>query len=201
MAARLAAKDPRADEVFRWRTLAAIWRGDLAEAVRLDQARPSDPDAKPGNAPGFVNGDGTGDMALIYLQRGDAAAARRRLGNFPELLRADLLREPENTRVLRYLGTLEAILGRKEEALHHAERSVGLANSPGVRSNAREVLAQVCAILGEKDRALAELTELLRLPSQVNVNELKVMPAYFNLRGDPRFEALVKDPKNQAPLF
>jgi TolB-like protein/Flp pilus assembly protein TadD len=201
LAAQLAEEDPRAPEVLRLRLLAAIWRGDLAEAVRLDQARPSDPDARPGNAPGFVNGDGTGDMALIYLQRGDVAAARRRLGNFPELLRADLLREPENTRVQRYLGTLEAILGRKEEALRHAERSVGLANSPGVRANAREVLAQVCAIVGEKDRALAELAELLRLPSQVNVNELKVMPVYFNLRGDPRFEALVKDPKNQAPLF
>ena len=49
-------------------------------------------------------------MALIYLQRGDVAAGRRRLGNFPELLRADLLREPENSRVLRYLGTVEAIL-------------------------------------------------------------------------------------------
>lgn len=63
------------------------------------------------------------------------------------------------------------------------------------------MLAQVCAVVGEKDRAIAELTELLRIPSQVNIHELKVMPVYFNLRGDPRFEALVNDPKNNAPLF
>ena len=51
----------------------------------------------------------------------------------------------------------------------------------------------------EKDRALAELTELLRLPCAVNVHELKVMPVYFNLRGDPRFEALLTIPRTQPP--
>ena len=49
--------------------------------------------------------------------------------------------------------------------------------------------------------AITELTELLRSPSAVNVHELKVMPVYFNLRGDPRFQALLNDPKNNAPLF
>jgi TolB-like protein/Flp pilus assembly protein TadD len=201
LATRLEQKDPGSPEVFHVRALAAIWSGDLAEAIRLDQARPAIPDEKPGNAPGFVNGDGVGDMALIYLQRGDAEAARRRLGNFPDLLRADLLREPDNSRVLRYLATVEAILGNKAPALRHAEKSVELGTSGSVKVNAREVLAQVCAIVGEKDRAIDEITELLQTVSQVNIHELKVMPVYFNLRGDPRFEALVNDPKNNAPLF
>jgi hypothetical protein len=56
-------------------------------------------------------------------------------------------------------------------------------------------------LVGDKDRAIAELTHLRSNPSQVSIHEPKVMPAYFNLRGDPRFEALVNDPKNNAPLF
>ena len=80
------------------------------------------------------------------------------------MLRADLEREPKNTRLIRYLAGVEAVLGHKELALRHAERSVELAPTPPVRLNAREVLAQVCAIVGEKDRAIAELTDLLRSP-------------------------------------
>jgi TolB-like protein/Flp pilus assembly protein TadD len=204
LTAKLEAKDPLSVEAWRLRIMRAIWRRDFAEAIRLDRQRPVAADAQPGNAPGFVNGDGTGDMALVYLAQGDGEAARRRIGNFPALLRAGLEREPENSRLIRYLAGLEAILGHKESALRLAQQSVDLAMTRAqfsVLTNAREVLAQVYAIVGEKDRAITELTELLRIPSQVNIHELKVMPVYFNLRGDPRFERLVNDPKNNAPLF
>ena len=204
LAARIETKSPGSADAVRLRQTIALWRGDLEEAIRIDRLNPMPADAKPGNAPGLVNGDGVGDMALVYLFKGDRDAARKRLGNFPAFLRADLDREPDNTRLIRYLATVEAILGNKESAVRLAERSVELATGGPIasgRQNAREVLAQVCAIVGEKDRAIAELTHLLRTPSQVNIHELKVMPAYFNLRGDARFEALVDDPKNNAPLF
>jgi hypothetical protein len=43
---------------------------------------------------------------------------------------------------------------------------------------------------------------LLRTPySGLNVHEMKRDPTYTPLRGDPRFEALLNDPKNNAPLF
>ena len=164
LAAQLEQQNPTSAETVRLRITVAIWRGDLIEAIRLDRLHPTPADAKPGNAPGFVNGDGAGDMALIYLNRGDAAAAQQRLGKFPAMLRADLEREPKNTRLIRYQAGVEAVLGHKELALRHAERSVELAPTPPVRLNAREVLAQVCAIVGEKDRAIAELTDLLRSP-------------------------------------
>jgi tetratricopeptide (TPR) repeat protein len=204
LATRIEAKDPQSTHARGLRILHAIWRGDIAEAIRLDRQRPVRSDTQPGNAPGFVNGDGTGDMALIYLSQGDTAAAQKRIGNFPELLRAGLEREPKNIRLIRYLAGIEAILGHKESALRLAQQSVDLGVASGgsmVLTNAREVLAQVCAVVGEKDRAIAELTHLLRIPSQVNIHELRVMPVYFNLRGDPRFEALLNDPKNNAPLF
>jgi hypothetical protein len=35
----------------------------------------------------------------------------------------------------------------------------------------------------------------------LSVHEMRHHPRYAPLRGDPRFEALLNDPKNSAPLF
>ena len=55
---------------------------------------------------------------------------------------------------------------------------------------------------GEKERALAEYARLLRIPAAeiLNVYEMK-RDATSSLHGDPRFEALLNDPANNAPLF
>jgi hypothetical protein len=64
------------------------------------------------------------------------------------------------------------------------------------------VLPFVLAWTGEKDRAIAEYARLLQVPgSDLNVHVMRRHPAYAPLRGDPRFEALLNDPKNNAPLF
>ena len=51
---------------------------------------------------------------------------------------------------------------------------------------------------------LAELAKLLRTPYGLNTNELA--HGFYSgdwrvLRADPRFQALLNDPKNNAPLF
>ena len=53
---------------------------------------------------------------------------------------------------------------------------------------------------GAKDAALAELARLLRTPFGANVYTARIDPGWLPLRGDPRFEALLNDPKNNAPL-
>ena len=61
-------------------------------------------------------------------------------------------------------------------------------------------MAAVYAWTRDKDCARAELTRLVDVPSGVNrVHDLRVDAA--PLRGDPRFEAPLNDPKNNAPLF
>ena len=54
-----------------------------------------------------------------------------------------------------------------------------------------EGVAQVCAILGAKDRAIEILDGLLNRPSYVTVQGLKVNPIWDSLRNDRRFQALI----------
>jgi len=67
-------------------------------------------------------------------------------------------------------------------------------------------VAAVLAWTGDKDGAIAELARLLSMPGspangEIGVHELQVRPVFVSLRGDPRFEALLNDPKNNAPLY
>ena len=57
------------------------------------------------------------------------------------------------------------------------------------------------ALIGDKDRAIAGIADALKRPGFINVWDLRFHPHYTKLRGDPRFEALLADPKNDAPLF
>ncbi|MBI4624807.1 MAG: TIR domain-containing protein [Verrucomicrobia bacterium] len=173
----------------------AVGTGDSTEAMRLDQLQP-----------GSSNAQQAVMMAAVYAAKGDAAAARARLENIPPGLRSRLERESDHAALWGTLGRMEAILGNKAEALRCARKAVELVpesldSLEGPRFAAD--LAFVYAWTGDRDRAIAEYTRLLRTPwyPGQNVQEMKRSPVYAPLRGDPRFEALLNDPKNNAPLF
>lgn len=172
--------------------------GDFAEAIRLDKLQPYyDNDGVPHYEQAYFT-------ASNYYALGDQAAAQARLGDFPAELRALLVREPKSVRLWAFLAGMEVILGNKEEALRCAERSVELlpesrdaldgVSNAGFRAN-------IYDLTGEKEKALAEYTRLFRAAStlQMNVHEFK--RGYSTLHGDPRYEALLADPANNAPLF
>jgi tetratricopeptide (TPR) repeat protein len=191
------------------RDLRKLWAeilGDLAEFRRLDRLQPYS------DQPFF--GRKRSEQALaaatFYAANGDRQGARTRLENYPQELRSQLDREPANAPLLSELGMMEAVLGHKEDALRFAQRAVELL--PETRDavfgpNLSMHLAFVYAWTGDKDRAIAELKRLLRAPRiaqpliQPNVHNLRRNAWFSPLRGDPRFEALLDDPKNNAPLF
>ena len=126
------------------------------------------------------------------------------MGDFPAELRALLVREPKSVRLWAFLSGVEGLLGHKEEALRCSERSVELMPESrdaldGVSYAAYRALTY--DFVGEKDKAIAEYTRLFRVPSTVSMNVHEFKRGYSTLHGDPRFKALLADPKNNAPLF
>jgi hypothetical protein len=52
-------------------------------------------------------------------------------------------------------------------------------------------LAMIAAWAGEKDLAFEQLAIATRKPSDLSYGQLKLMPFWDPLRGDPRFEKIV----------
>ncbi len=97
-----------------------------------------------------------------------------------------------------------AIAGDKQAALDTMGKYMADAKSRGVDldlSNFSFGYASVLAWAGEKDKAVAELARLLKLPSNTNVHALRHQAWWHPLQGYPAFEALLADPKNNAPLL
>jgi TolB-like protein/Tfp pilus assembly protein PilF len=101
---------------------------------------------------------------------------------------------PDDAGALCILGLIDAGLGRKEEARREGRRGVELLP---VERDARSgpamivCLARIAAWVGDKDLACEELARAAQLPSSVSYGDLKLMPWWDSLRGDPCFEKIV----------
>ena len=102
--------------------------------------------------------------------------------------------KPDDPDAHTSLAKLHAWLGEKDAALAEAQRATDLRpqdkdsfEGPTVA----QAVAEVYTILGENDRAIELLDGLMRRPSEVNVYNLKLSPAWDPLRKDPRFQALI----------
>jgi TolB-like protein/DNA-binding winged helix-turn-helix (wHTH) protein len=92
------------------------------------------------------------------------------------------------------LGLIDAALGRKEEALREGRNAVELL--PVEKDSIKGALmiaylAMIAAWVGDKDLACEQLASALRYPSPLSYGELKLLPFWDPLRGDPRFEKIV----------
>jgi hypothetical protein len=98
---------------------------------------------------------------------------------------------------------IDAGLGRREEALREGRRAVELlpVEKDQVGGNVMiKYFAMIVAWIGDKDLACEQLAIALRRPSDLSYGQLKLMPFWDPLRGDPRFERLVEDAKTPLPL-
>ncbi|MBI5769760.1 MAG: TIR domain-containing protein [Verrucomicrobia bacterium] len=196
--AHLPADKAGAPDVITLRKAAALATGDFPGYVALDRQLPY--------YDGFGNAPGVEDSfaALVLAAHGDRPAAQMRASKAITDLKTRLEKQPANAGFWAGLGSAYALLGNRGDALRCAQKAKDLVpesrdafSGPGYS----QAYASCLAWLGDKDAALAEFARLLRTPGGENVHVAKSSPTWFPLRGDPRFEALVNDPKNNAPLL
>ena len=92
------------------------------------------------------------------------------------------------------LGLIDAALGRKEEALREGRRAVELI--PVEKDSIYGIgmvkyFAMIAAWTGDKDLACEQLAIAIRPPTRLSYGELKLLPFWDPLRGDPRFDKIV----------
>jgi serine/threonine-protein kinase len=92
------------------------------------------------------------------------------------------------------LGLIDAALGRKEEALREARRAVELlpVEKDSINGSTMiEYLAIIAAWTGDNDLACEQIATAIRYPGSLGYGQLKLLPFWDPLRGDPRFEKIV----------
>jgi tetratricopeptide (TPR) repeat protein len=111
--------------------------------------------------------------------------------------------QPNYGPALCVLGLIDAGLGRREEALREGRRAVELlpVEKDQVGGNVMiKYLAMIAAWLGDKGLACEQLIIAIRSPSDLSYGQLKLLPFWDPLRGDPRFEKLVEEAKMPVAL-
>ncbi len=133
--------------------------------------------------------DGTGAQKAFTAARVEMGKIVREQPDYPEALCA--------------LGMIDAALGRKEDALREGRRAVELLPITKDAWSGAEVLINLAIIyawVGEKDLALKQLEEVVRIPSPLSYGQLRLHPFWDPLRGDPRFEKLAEEAKQPVAL-
>ncbi len=124
----------------------------------------------------------------------DEPGARVAFLKAKSVIEEQLKRSPDSEDLHIQLARMLAYLGEKASALAEAQRATELLPESKDAFGGPEIMtavAEVYAVLGENDRAIAILDGLLSRPSAVTVEVLKVNPVWDPLRSDPRFQALI----------
>jgi serine/threonine-protein kinase len=140
---------------------------------------------------------------LAARVRNDLAGAARAFTAARVEMEKIVREQPDYAQALCGLGMIDAALGCKEDALREGLRAVELlpvTKDAWAGANLLTNLAIIYTWVGEKDLALKQLEEVLRIPSEVCYGRLRLEPYWDPLRGDPRFEKLLEEAKKPVAL-
>jgi len=110
-------------------------------------------------------------------------------------LESKLSTAPNSAPLLSSLANVYAGLGQSDKAIQMARRATELNPVSADALNGPDyvrVLAIAYAQGGEQDQAIELSAYLLTIPSNLSANLLKLSPELASLRGNPRFQALLK---------
>jgi TolB-like protein/class 3 adenylate cyclase/Flp pilus assembly protein TadD len=143
------------------------------------------------NAFQFPRAAGDGIFARL---KGDTAAAQASFARARAIQEKIVMAQPDYAPAVCILGLIDAVLGRKEDALREAARAAELMPPSKDSINGAHLVrlvAMIYAWLGEKDRAIDQLQRAVQIPAGGSYGELKLFPQWDPLRGDPRFESII----------
>ena len=186
-------------EVMGYKKDWAFESGDVQGYIAIDRSMPLRHDYDI-----YTNSESAWVTAFVHLANADSASARAAVSPFENETRQLTITDPTNDRAWSTLAIIDAILGKSDESKRAIQRATEIALA---RHDDRLAMiiglkrSQTFVLLGDKEAALAELSSLLSRPGYYTVFEFARHPYYWSLHGDPRFSAMMEDPKNRAPLY
>ena len=195
-----AGKDPDGSVTAeRWDV--AMIRRDYAAASQVIEASPL-------NEFSYLNGGTTPKtffQGCVRLAQGDTAGAQKLFDVARQNFEAAVKESPKSAQRHANFGLVNALMGRKEDAIREARRACELmpeSKDALDGSLLSAYLALAYARVGETDQAFQLLERLLKISGPVDsagysvtVNDLKYRWEWDPIRNDPRFQKLI----DQAP--
>jgi len=145
----------------------------------------------------------TGDPWQTYCQifiawgqmwSGDKIAAHASFERALAVLNSLYRSDADDSNISQGYAITYAGLGDEEQAMKWAKRSVELnAGDAFLRPRAEATLAQVLAVFGHTDAAVAMVPHLLEVPNGETRASMRLHPVWDPLRTDPAFLKLVAD--------
>ena len=135
--------------------------------------------------------------------RGDTPAAESAFSSARAEVSKLADEQPDYAEALSVLGMSEAALGNKANGLQYSKRAVELFPVTKDAVTGAEILRNLAityAWAGEKDLALQQLEEVVKIPGPISYGQLRLHPWWDPLRDDPRFDKIVEEAKEPVAL-
>jgi serine/threonine-protein kinase len=130
-----------------------------------------------------------------WWMRGDKVKARAYADSARAALESQLKVAPDDPQLHVLYGLALAYMGRKAEAIAAGERSLAIMPISKDANNGaydQHQLARIYIMIGEPEKAMDQLEPLLKVPYILSPGWLRIDPAFAPLKGNARFERLLK---------